>query len=103
MKFNKNARTFSVRFARSLNLSHVLILLLIAVLLSGCGSNRITTQTEYLYPPQAYLHACPKTAFMGNTYGDALDYLITVKAERDLCASQIEHINHWIHQTKASQ
>lgn len=73
------------------------------MLLSGCASREITTQTAYQYPPQAYLHACPKTPFTGSTYGDAVEYMITVTAELDICAAQIDSINQWIKQTKETQ
>lgn len=44
-----------------------------------------------------------KTPFAGTTYGEALEHLIVVTAEREQCASQIEHINQWIIQTKQEQ
>lgn len=71
-------------------------------LLSGC-TNKVTTKTEYIYPPQAFLVPCAKTPFMGSTYGEAVEYLITVKAERDMCASQITNINKWIEYTKINK
>lgn len=68
--------------------------------LSGC-TNKTITSTEYLYPPQAYLVACERSEFSGTTYGDAIEYLIKVMGERDLCASQINSIREWQAQTKA--
>lgn len=68
-------------------------------LLSGCTS-KVTTKAEYIYPPQAFLAPCVKTPFTGSTYGEAVEYLITVKSERDMCASQITNINKWIESTK---
>ena len=46
---------------------------------------------------------CVKTPFTGNTYGEAVEHLITVKAERDMCASQITNINKWIENSKAGK
>ena len=46
---------------------------------------------------------CVKTPFMGSTYGDAVEHLITVIAERDMCASQITNINKWIESTKINK
>lgn len=77
--------------------------ILISVLLSGCSSPPITTKTQYMYPPQAYLSPCQVSTFTGKTYGEAILHLITVTAERDVCASQIRHINQWIQQTKGEQ
>lgn len=68
--------------------------------LSGCASKTIT-KTEYLYPPQAFLVQCERSEFSGTTYGDAIEYLIKVMGERDLCASQIDSIKEWQAQTKA--
>lgn len=56
-----------------------------------------------MYPPQAYLSPCQVSTFTGKTYGEAILHLITVTAERDVCASQIRHINQWIQQTKGEQ
>ena len=78
-------------------------MLLISVYLIGCANNAVTTKTVYRYPPQAYLHACPKTPFIGTTYGEAVEYVITVMAQRDICAAQIDAINRWIKQTKGDQ
>lgn len=71
------------------------------MLLSGC-TNKVTTKTEYIYPPQAFLTPCVKTPFIGNTYGEAVEHLIVVQGERDMCASQITNINKWIESTKSS-
>ncbi|MCK3654239.1 hypothetical protein A4G19_10555 [Pasteurellaceae bacterium Macca] len=59
------------------------------------------TKTEYLFPPQAYLTACERTEFDGTTYGDAVEYLIVVIGERDLCAGQVDSIREWQAQAKA--
>lgn len=67
--------------------------------MSGC-TNPTNAREGYLYPPQAYIQPCMKTPFAGKTYGEALEHLIVVTAEREQCASQIEHINQWIIQTK---
>ena len=67
----------------------------LTALLSSC-SQRVTTKTEYLAPPQAYLTPCPQTAFKGITYGDAVDYLVVVMSERDLCAKQVDNVRNWI-------
>ena len=72
------------------------------MLLSGC-TNRVTTKAEYIYPPQAFLTPCVKTPFTGSTYGDAVEHLIIVQGERDMCASQITNINKWINQTKTAK
>ncbi|UKH18011.1 lytic transglycosylase [Actinobacillus pleuropneumoniae] len=50
----------------------------------------------YQYPPQAYLVMCERSQFTGKTYKDALEHLITVTAERDTCASQIDGIREFI-------
>ena len=34
--------------------------------------------------------------FTGETYGDAIDYLVVVMSERDLCAKQVDGIRKWI-------
>ena len=75
--------------------SLALILLCLAPLLSSC-SQKVTTKTEYLAPPQAYLLPCPQTAFTGETYGDAIDYLIVVMSERELCAKQVDSVRNWV-------
>ncbi|WP_455012010.1 Rz1-like lysis system protein LysC [Haemophilus parahaemolyticus] len=74
--------------------SRVLVCLCLVLLLSSC-SQRVTIKTEYLAPPQAYLTPCTQTAFTGETYGDAIDYLVVVMSERDLCAKQVEQIRIW--------
>ncbi|WP_423219327.1 Rz1-like lysis system protein LysC, partial [Glaesserella parasuis] len=53
--------------------------------LSGCITK---TKIEYLYPPQAFLMQCERSEFGGTTYGDAIEYLVKVMGERDLCAGQ---------------
>ncbi|WP_420704460.1 Rz1-like lysis system protein LysC [Mannheimia granulomatis] len=82
--------------------SHVAVLLCLALLstaLSGC-TRSVVTKTNYLYPPAAYLVSCERTEFSGKTYADAIDYLMIVIKERDLCASQIDRIREWQAQTK---
>lgn len=63
--------------------------------LSSCASH-VTTKTAYIYPPQAYLTECTKTAFKGSTYGDVVEHLIKVTSERDICASQIDNLRDWV-------
>nr|DAD64700.1 MAG TPA: hypothetical protein [Caudoviricetes sp.] len=55
-----------------------------------------------MLPPKAYLLPCDKTPFTGTTYGDAIEQLIIVTAERDKCASQVDNLNKWINQTKTA-
>ena len=102
MKSNKQHKTKSKWSERLLNHSLVITLASMTMLLSGC-TNKVTTKTEYIYPPQAFLVPCVKTPFMGNTYGEAVEHLITVIAERDMCASQITNINKWIESTKSGK
>ncbi|SUT93230.1 Uncharacterised protein [[Actinobacillus] rossii] len=78
----------------SLKTINALTLLCLTTLLSSCAS-KVTTKTAYLYPPQAYLTPCTKTAFTGATYGDVVEHLIKVTSERDICASQIDNIREW--------
>ncbi|WP_422386332.1 Rz1-like lysis system protein LysC [Actinobacillus lignieresii] len=73
----------------------VLISICLALLLSSCSSKPVITKTVYQYPPQAYLVMCERSQFTGKTYKDALEHLITVTAERDTCASQIDGIREW--------
>ena len=68
--------------------------LCLALLLSSCSSPRI--KTVYLTPPQAYLTPCPQTVFTGETYGDAIDYLVVVMSERELCAKQVDSVRNWV-------
>lgn len=63
-------------------------------LLSSCTKSFPSVQ--YQFPPQAYLLPCERTDFNGSTYGDAVEHLIKVMSERDLCASQIDGIREWI-------
>ena len=73
--------------------------LCLGLLLSSC-SQRVTIKTEYLAPPQAYLTPCTQTAFKGITYGDAIDYLVVVMSERDLCAAQVDNIREYVEKNK---
>lgn len=75
--------------------SRALACLCLVLLLSSC-SQRVTIKTEYLAPPQAYLTPCPQTMFTGETYGDAIDYLVVVMSERDLCAKQVDSVRNWV-------
>ena len=68
--------------------------MVLLIALSGC-TNKVITKTEYLYPPQAYLTPCERTEFDGKTYGDAINYLLVVMHERDVCAKQIDGIREW--------
>ncbi|OQS59477.1 hypothetical protein ASU4_02940 [Actinobacillus suis] len=68
--------------------------------LSGCTQS-VVTKTNYIYPPAAYLVQCERSEFSGKTYADAIDYLMIVIKERDLCASQVNSIRDWQAQTKA--
>ena len=79
--------------------SRVLVCLCLVLLLSSC-SQRVTIKTEYLAPPQAYLTPCTQTAFTGETYGDAIDYLVVVMSERDLCAAQVDNIREYVEKNK---
>ncbi|WP_430795496.1 Rz1-like lysis system protein LysC [Actinobacillus pleuropneumoniae] len=86
-----------MRLSQSLTKTVVLKLICLMALLialSGCTSRTITN-TEYLYPPAAYLVPCERTEFSGKTYGDTVEYLVRVMGERDLCASQIDRIREW--------
>lgn len=62
-------------------------------LLSSCTNQ---PSVQYLFPPQTYTIPCAKSQFDGKTYGDAVEHLIKVMSERDLCASQIDGIREWI-------
>ena len=73
--------------------------LCLVLLLSSC-SQRVTIKTEYLSPPQAYLTPCTQTPFTGETYGDAIDYLVVVMGERDLCAAQVDNIREYVEKNK---
>ena len=81
--------------------SRVLVCLCLGLLLSSCSSPRI--KTVDLTPPQAYLTPCPKTPFTGESYGDAVDYLVVVMGERDLCASQLKQVSEWVKAHSKSQ
>lgn len=41
--------------------------------------------------------------FTGETYGDAIDYLVVVMSERDLCASQLKQVSEWVKAHSKSQ
>ncbi|WP_427834863.1 Rz1-like lysis system protein LysC [Actinobacillus pleuropneumoniae] len=73
----------------------VLTSICLTLLLSSCGNKPVITKTVYQYPPQAYLVVCERSQFAGKTYKDAIEHLITVTAERDTCASQIDGIRRW--------
>ncbi len=75
----------------------MLMLTCLTVLLSSCSSQ---VKTQYLFPPQAYTIPCERSDFSGKTYGDAIEHLIKVISERDLCASQIDSIREWQARTK---
>lgn len=64
------------------------------MVLSGCTQSAVT-KTNYVYPPAAYLVQCERSEFSGKTYADAIDYLMIVIKERDLCASQVNSIRDW--------
>ncbi|WP_431830717.1 Rz1-like lysis system protein LysC [Haemophilus parainfluenzae] len=102
MRLNKQHKTKCKWFEKSLRANLAIALASMTMLLSGCA-NKVTTKTEYIYPPQAFLTPCVKTPFMGSTYGEAVEHLIIVQGERDMCASQITNINKWINQTKAAK
>ena len=38
--------------------------------------------------------------FTGETYGDAIDYLVVVMSERDLCAAQVDNIREYVEKNK---
>lgn len=102
MKSSKQHKTKYKSSERLLNHSLVITLASMTMLLSGC-TNKVTTKTEYIYPPQAFLVPCVKTPFTGSTYGEAVEHLIIVQGERDMCASQITNINKWIESAKSSK
>ncbi|WP_423972613.1 Rz1-like lysis system protein LysC [Glaesserella parasuis] len=79
-------------FYRKSRAALLLCLVLLSMSLSGCITK---TKIEYLYPPQAFLVQCERSEFSGTTYGDAIEYLVKVMGERDLCASQIDSIRDW--------
>ncbi|MDP0461945.1 hypothetical protein Q7Y60_11675 [Glaesserella parasuis] len=70
---------------------------MLSMSLSGCTAR---TKIEYLYPPQAFLVQCERSEFSGTTYGDAIEYLVKVMGERDLCAGQIDSIREWYNKYK---
>ena len=102
MRLNKQHKTKYKWFEKSLKANLAIALASMTMLLSGC-TNKVTTKTEYIYPPQAFLTPCVKTPFTGSTYGEAVEHLIIVQGERDMCASQITNINKWINQTKTAK
>lgn len=71
---------------------------MLSIVLSGCSTQK---RIEYLSPPQAYTIPCERTVFIGTTYGDAVEHLITVISERDLCAKQVDSIREWQSRVKA--
>ena len=73
-----------------------------SLFLTAC-THKVIAKAEYIYPPQAYTVPCVKTAFTGETYGDVVIQLVRVTAERDKCASQVDHLNKWINQAKGSK
>lgn len=77
----------------------LLCLMLLSTVLSGC-TQKVVTKTNYVYPPAAYLVQCERSEFSGKTYADAIDYLIVVIKERDVCANQINSIREWQARTK---
>ena len=85
-------------FCRKSRAALLLCLVLLLMSLSGCTAR---TKIEYLYPPQAFLVQCERSEFSGTTYGDAIEYLVKVMGERDLCAGQIDSIREW--QTEVSK
>ncbi|HHF3799072.1 TPA: hypothetical protein ACPOJO_000930 [Haemophilus influenzae] len=90
---------------QSLRLNLALTLVCLGLFLTAC-TNKITTNAEYIYPPQAYTAPCVKTAFTGETYGDVVIQLVKVTAERDKCASQaskVDNLNKWINQAKGGK
>lgn len=87
---------------KSLRLNLALTLVCLSLFLTAC-TNKITTEAEYIYPPQAYTAPCVKTAFTGETYGDVVIQLVKVTAERDKCASQVDNLNKWINQAKGGK
>ncbi|WP_438940324.1 Rz1-like lysis system protein LysC [Glaesserella parasuis] len=84
-------------FYRKSRVALLLCLVLLSMSLSGCITK---TKIEYLYPPQAFLVQCERSEFSGTTYGDAIEYLVKVMGERDLCAGQIDSIREWQARTK---
>ncbi|WP_458250411.1 Rz1-like lysis system protein LysC [Glaesserella parasuis] len=84
-------------FYRKSRVALLLCLVLLSMSLSGCTAK---TKIEYLYPPQAFLMQCERSEFSGTTYGDAIEYLVKVMGERDLCAGQIHSIREWQARTK---
>ncbi|MGF7452578.1 Rz1-like lysis system protein LysC [Pasteurella bettyae] len=82
---------------------HILVLLIVflILLLTSCASkNEIVTKSVNVYPPQAYIVPCVSTKFTGETFGEAVEHLILVTAERDICANQIENIRKWVNERK---
>ncbi|WP_420801314.1 Rz1-like lysis system protein LysC [Phocoenobacter skyensis] len=80
----------------------VLIPVCLAVFLSSC-SQSVITKVETQYPPKAYLIKCKQSVFKGNTYGDVINFLITVIEERDICANQIKLINGWMNSIRKDE
>ena len=74
--------------------------MLLSTVLSGC-TQKVVKKANYVYPPAAYLVQCERTGFNGKTYADAIDYLMVVIKERDVCANQINSIKEWQAQVKA--
>ncbi|MGQ0285845.1 Rz1-like lysis system protein LysC [Pasteurellaceae bacterium 22721_9_1] len=81
-------------FYKKIRAALLLCLVLLLTALSGC-TTKARIEYKYLFPPQAYLTPCERTEFNGTTYGDAIEHLIKVISERDLCASQIDSIREW--------
>ncbi|EPA9111024.1 MAG: Rz1-like lysis system protein LysC [Serratia liquefaciens] len=71
------------------------IVLCLPLLLSSCSRTPPAPQQTVLLPPESVFTPCEQPELQGNTWGDAVSYMLTLQTAVSICAGQVETLNAW--------
>ncbi|MGN8181086.1 Rz1-like lysis system protein LysC [Serratia marcescens] len=67
--------------------------LCLALCLSSCA--RLPPQAVPLLPPESVFAPCEQPQLEGETWGDAVSYVLALQTSLHICAGQVETLNAW--------
>ena len=86
-------------YTKHYQLSHALLFACL-IALSACSDHPVVTKTQtyYLTPPAALIPECREPAFLGDTYGDAVEHTVQLQGAFSVCHIEIDTLNQWVKQ-----
>ncbi|MDR8493055.1 Rz1-like lysis system protein LysC [Serratia nevei] len=71
------------------------IVLCLPLLLSSCSRTPPAPQQIVLLPPETVFTLCEQPELQGNTWGDAVSYILFLQTALKVCAGQVETLKKW--------